>query len=85
MVDDPVGLDGLRLPLRIDEAIPAQPVQDLVQVPDVQAAPLITDGLLEAALQLVAMSRLLGEQRENRVMQGHGGRAPVRRSQVGRR
>ena len=82
-VDDAVWLDRLRLALGVDQAIPAQPVQDLIEVPDVQPAPLVADRLLEAALQLIAVGRLLGKQRKNRVVQGHGGRAPVRRSQPG--
>jgi putative ABC transport system ATP-binding protein len=47
----PVGLDRLRLPLGFDEPVPGQPVEDLVQVADVQPAPLIADGLLKAGLQ----------------------------------
>jgi hypothetical protein len=46
-VDDAVGLDLLRLSLGVDQAVPGEPVEDLVQVADVQPAPLVADGLLE--------------------------------------
>ena len=57
-VDDPVGLDLLRLALGVDQAVAGEPVEDLVQVADVQPAPLVTDGLLEAGFQLVAVGGL---------------------------
>jgi hypothetical protein len=47
-VDDAVGLDLLRLSLGVDQAVPGEPVEDLVEVADVQPAPLVADGLLEA-------------------------------------
>src|SRR5215831_10774709 len=50
VVDHPIRLDLLVLALRGDEAVPAEPVEDLVQVPDVKPAPLLTDGLLKAGL-----------------------------------
>ena len=54
VMDDPIWLHWLRLALRLDEPVPAQPVKDLIEMPDVQPAPLISDGLLEAALQFSA-------------------------------
>src|ERR1051326_5323829 len=51
VMDDPIWLHWLRLAFRLDELIPAQPVKDLVEMPDVQPAPLISDGPLEAALE----------------------------------
>ena len=79
VMDDPVWLYWLRLALGLDEFVPAQPVQDLIEMPDVQPAPLISDGLLEAALQFVSVRWLAGQQRQDRVMQRHGsGRSPVR-------
>ena len=57
-VDDAVGLDLLRLSLGLDQAVPGEPVEYLVQVADVQPAPLVADGLLEAAFQLVAVGGL---------------------------
>jgi hypothetical protein len=57
-VDDPVRLDLLRLTLRLDQAVAGQTVEHLVQVADVQPAPLVADGLLEAALELVAVGGL---------------------------
>jgi hypothetical protein len=54
-VHEPVRLDWLRLPLRLDQRVAAEPFQDLVQVTDVQPAPLIADGLLEAVLELVSV------------------------------
>ena len=42
---EPVRLDRLGLALRLDQAVPAQPVQQLIQVPDVQPAPLVPDRL----------------------------------------
>ena len=49
-VDDAVGLDLLRLALRIDQAVAREPVEYLVQVTDGQPAPLVADSLLEAAV-----------------------------------
>ena len=68
---DAVGLDLLRLPLGVDQAVPGEPVEHLVQVADVQPAPLVADGLLEAAFQLVAVRGLGRQQGEYRVVQGH--------------
>jgi hypothetical protein len=50
VMDHPIWLHWLRLALRLDELVPAQPVKDLIEMPDVQPAPLISDGLLETAL-----------------------------------
>lgn len=55
--------------LRLDELVPAEPVKDLIQVPDVQPAPLVSDGLLEAPLQFVTVRGLAGQQRQDCVMQ----------------
>ena len=78
VMDNPVWLYRLRLALGLDEFVPAQPVKDLIEMPDVQPAPLISDGLLEAALQFVSVRWLAGQQRQDRVMQRHGsGRSPV--------
>ena len=71
VVDDAVGLDLLRLALGVDQAVTGEPLEYLVEVADVQPAPLIADGLLEAAFQLVAVGRLGREQGQDRVMQGH--------------
>jgi hypothetical protein len=77
-MDNPVWLYWLRLALGLDEFVPAQPVKDLIEMPDVQPAPLISDGLLEAALQFVSVRWLAGQQRQDCVMQRHGsGRSPV--------
>jgi hypothetical protein len=70
-MDNSVRLHRLRPPLRFDQAITAEPVEYLIQVPDVQAAPLLADGLLETALQFVTVGRLLGQQCEHCVMQRH--------------
>jgi len=70
-VDDAVGLDLLRLALRVDQAVAGEPVEYLVQVADVQPASLVADGLLEAGLELIAMGGLGREQSQDRVMQGH--------------
>ena len=67
----PVRLDRLGLALRLDQAITAQPFQQLIQVPDVQPAPLVPHRLVEAALELVAMGRLDGQQRQHGVMKSH--------------
>jgi hypothetical protein len=72
VVNNPVWLRWLRLPLRFDQPVPAEPVKDLIQMPDVQPAPLISHGLLEADLQFVSVGWLIGEQRQDRVMQRHG-------------
>jgi hypothetical protein len=45
-VDDAVGLDRLRLAFGLDQAVAGEPVEYLVQVADVQPAPLVADGLL---------------------------------------
>jgi hypothetical protein len=77
-MDDPVWLQRLRLALRLDELVPAEPVKDLIQAPDVQPAPQVSDGLLEAPLQFVTVRGLVGQQRQDCVMQRHGsGRSPV--------
>jgi len=70
-VDHPVRLDLLRLALRLDQAVTGQPVEHLVQVADVQPAPLVADGLLEAALELVAVGWLGRKQGQDRVVEGH--------------
>lgn len=57
-VHNAVRLDWLRLALGIDQAVPGEPLQDLVQVPDVEPAPLLPHRRLEAGLQLIAMGRL---------------------------
>jgi ABC-type lipoprotein export system ATPase subunit len=44
-MDNPIWLHWLRLALGLDELVPAQPVKDLIEMPDVQPAPLISDGL----------------------------------------
>jgi hypothetical protein len=61
-VDQPVRLDRLRLALRLDQAVAGQAVEDLVEVPDVQPAPLLADRLLEAALQLGTVRGLVREE-----------------------
>ena len=66
-----VGLDLLRLALGLDQAIPGEPVEDLVQVADVQPAPLVADSLLEAGFQLVAVGWPVRQQGQDRVLQGH--------------
>jgi hypothetical protein len=70
-VDQPVRLDLLRLALRLDQAVTAEAVEDLVEVADVQPAPLVADGLLEAGLELVAVGWLGRQQGQYRVVQGH--------------
>ena len=70
-VHQPVRLDRLGLALGLDQAIPAQAFQQLIQVPDVQPAPLVAYRLVEAALELVAMGRLDGQQRQHGVMKSH--------------
>ncbi len=49
VMDNPIWLHWLRLALRLDEFVPAQPVKDLIEMADVQPAPLISDGLVRAA------------------------------------
>jgi len=71
-VDDAVGFDLLGLALGVDHAVAGQPVEDLVEVADVQPAPLVADGLLEAGLQLIAMGWPVRQQGQDRVVQGHG-------------
>ena len=70
-VDDAVGLDLLRLALGVDQAVAGEPVEDLVEVADVQPAPLVADGLIEAGFQLVAVGGLGRQQGQYRVLQGH--------------
>jgi hypothetical protein len=77
-MDNPIGLHWLGLALRVDELVPVQPVKDLVEMPDVEPAPLISDCLFEAALQFVSVRWLVGKQRQDRVMQRHrSARSPV--------
>jgi hypothetical protein len=70
-VDDAVGLDLLGLALGVDEAVAGEPVEYLVQVADVQPAPLVADGLLEAGLELVAVGWPVRQQGQYGVVQGH--------------
>ena len=55
----------------VDQAVAGEPVEYLVQVADVQPAPLVADGLLEAGLELVAVGGLGRQQGQDRVVQGH--------------
>ena len=71
LVHHAVRLDRLRLPLGGDQAVPGQPVEHLVQMPDVHPAPLVADRLLEAGPQFVAVRGLGGEQGEHGVLQRH--------------
>jgi hypothetical protein len=77
-VDEPVRLDRLGVALGLDQAVPGQPVQDLVEVADVQAAPLIAHRLLEAALQLVTVRGLMSQQSQHGVMKRHVSDSPAR-------
>jgi hypothetical protein len=70
-VYQPIRFDLLRLAFGLNQAVLGQPVQHLVEVPDVQPAPLLANGLLKTALQLVAMGRLVRYQGEHRVVQCH--------------
>ena len=70
-MDDAVGLDLLGLAPGLDQAVAGETVKYLVKVADVQPAPLVADGLLEAGLELVAVGGLGREQGQHRVMQGH--------------
>ena len=70
-MDDAIGLDLLRLALGVDQAVPGEPVEYLVHVADVQPAPLVADGLLEAGLELVAVGCPVRQQGQDRVVQGH--------------
>jgi hypothetical protein len=62
-VHDAIGLHRLRLALGINQPVTGQPFQDLVQVPDVEPAPLLAYRCLEAGLELVTVGRLGIKQR----------------------
>ena len=54
-MDQPVRLDRLRLALGLDQAVAGEAVEDLVEVADIQAAPLVAHCLLEAAFVILGM------------------------------
>lgn len=66
-----VGPVGLRDFVLGGEAVADQAVEDLVEVADVEVAPLGTDSVAELSAQLVAVAFAFGEQGEDRVVDGY--------------
>src|SRR5204863_10172085 len=70
-VVDPIGPVRLRDGAPRDEPVADEPVEDLVQVADVELAPLRPDRLFEGGFEFIAVARLLREKREHCVMNRH--------------
>jgi hypothetical protein len=72
-IDDSVGPVGLRDDALGDERVALEPIEHLVEVTDVELAPLWPDRLLETGLQLIAVARAVGEEGEDGVVDRHDG------------
>lgn len=68
LVNGPVGAVGLAHPSARDESIAKQSLEHLVEMANVELAPLRPDRLLEALFELVAVALALGEQSEDGVL-----------------
>lgn len=70
-VDQPVGAGVLGLAVGLGESVAGESLQELVEVADVKGAEVGAGEVVELVLEVVAVARPLGEEREHRVMERH--------------